>query len=293
MKYTNPQGLPDLAAQILAHDDYDRVEGTISATTLIGPPKIHRLFELHKDELELDVASNFASFVGTGVHYYIESFIKAIRDDVTLSEERVSMDLGDGVTLTGKPDLLLGTTLHDFKTTSVWTLIYESRLEEWEKQLNIYAYLLSRNGYPVTEIKVQALLKDWSKSQAEKKSDYPQLPWVEIDIPLWEDEKIQRFLSEQSAKHVAHSQIEAQSSMAHCSPEERWASPTKYAVMKEGRKSAVKLYDTEADALAHANDEGPKFYVEVRPGKSARCEGYCPVAHLCEQHRETKNLYNF
>jgi hypothetical protein len=60
--------------------------------------------------------------------------------------------------------------------------------------------------------------------------------------------------------------------------------------MKEGRKSAVKLYDNQEDALAAVKELGdsiglnPGHYVEHRPGNYIRCAGnYCLVAQFCKQ----------
>jgi hypothetical protein len=65
-----------------------------------------------------------------------------------------------------------------------------------------------------------------------------------------------------------------------CSDEDIWAKPSKWAVMQRGRKTAVKLYDTEADASASL---ASNQYVEYRPGIATRCESYCPVAQFCDQ----------
>ena len=65
-----------------------------------------------------------------------------------------------------------------------------------------------------------------------------------------------------------------------CSPEERWERPTTWAVMKEGRKTALRVFDAkeEADKMA----DGQKgLSVEERKGACARCEGYCLAAKFC------------
>jgi len=55
--------------------------------------------------------------------------------------------------------------------------------------------------------------------------------------------------------------------------------------MKEGRKSAVKLYDTEAEAL-NASASDSKLYVQERPGEQwKRCE-YCNGRDFCNQYKE-------
>jgi hypothetical protein len=64
--------------------------------------------------------------------------------------------------------------------------------------------------------------------------------------------------------------------------DERWAKPDVHAVMKKGRKSAVRLYDTAAEALAHAA-QAASFQSSFGAGRSTRCEFYCNVSKFCAQ----------
>jgi len=60
--------------------------------------------------------------------------------------------------------------------------------------------------------------------------------------------------------------------------------------MKEGRKSAVKLYDNKEEAeKALKNNDHDDFYLEVRKGERTFCEGFCPVSKYCDQYKEWKN----
>ena len=75
-----------------------------------------------------------------------------------------------------------------------------------------------------------------------------------------------------------------------CTPEERWATAPKWAVMKEGRKTAVKLFDTDADAINFIEDlekEKDKHYVEERKGQDRKCDDYCPCAAFCNYYKQT------
>ena len=66
-----------------------------------------------------------------------------------------------------------------------------------------------------------------------------------------------------------------------CSPEERWDRPSTYAVMKEGRKTAVRVFEDKAEAEKLAAENGKGFSVLERKGKSVRCESYCPCREFC------------
>ena len=62
-----------------------------------------------------------------------------------------------------------------------------------------------------------------------------------------------------------------------CNEKERWQTESKYAAMKKGRKSALRLCDTEEEAKAIAGCE----YVEYRPGVNRKCEDYCNCKNFC------------
>ena len=69
-----------------------------------------------------------------------------------------------------------------------------------------------------------------------------------------------------------------------CSAEDRWQKDNAWAVMKEGRKSAVRVFDNEKDAK-ELNKTDAKFYIEFRKGESVRCEKYCLVKEWCNQYQ--------
>ena len=69
-----------------------------------------------------------------------------------------------------------------------------------------------------------------------------------------------------------------------CTDSERWMSEETYAVKREGRKTAIRVFKSieEANTLA----EKEKGYVETRLGEPKRCTGdYCGVSKHCDQHR--------
>jgi hypothetical protein len=77
--------------------------------------------------------------------------------------------------------------------------------------------------------------------------------------------------------------------LQNCSDEERWMSETIFAVKKEGRKTAVRIFKTVEEAKALAEKE--KGYVEIRRGEPKRCAGnYCGVAQWCEQYQGELNV---
>ena len=76
-----------------------------------------------------------------------------------------------------------------------------------------------------------------------------------------------------------------------CTEKERWAKPDTYAVMKKGRKSALRLLPTEEKAKQFMKDYkvSKDLSIDFRKGVSTRCEGYCEVSQFCKQYKESVN----
>jgi len=96
------------------------------------------------------------------------------------------------------------------------------------------------------------------------------------NIPLFED-----IGDNQSRQELLAAMME----IPICTDEERFAQPTKWAVMKEGQKKAVKLFDNKADAegylWAQTDTIARKLSVTERKGGYQRCLWYCNVAKFC------------
>jgi hypothetical protein len=97
---------------------------------------------------------------------------------------------------------------------------------------------------------------------------------------MWSADEAWEFLR---TRVIIHKQ--ARVKLPECTREERWARADQFALMKQGGKRAVKLYDTLADAASHASTS-PELYVEPRPGESIRCAAYCSVSRFCSQFNQ-------
>lgn len=71
-----------------------------------------------------------------------------------------------------------------------------------------------------------------------------------------------------------------------CTPEERYRNGDKYAVMKKGRKSALRVLDTEEEAKKWMEENGKGEYIEYRPGTDDKCIHYCYAKDFCSYYRE-------
>jgi hypothetical protein len=277
MVITNKMNLPEALVNAVTTRRHNN-PGRLSATTLLNGIKQIVLTDRHWDELSDDVSDRFWAIFGTAVHALLEH-----EGEHDFAEEFMSYDK-DGVTVTGRIDNynMKTATVTDYKTASVWKVKFQD-FHDWYKQGMIYAWLLTKNGFKVERCQFIAILKDHSKADAKRDHQYPQGPLYVYEFTVTPDAlaEIEAFIVEKLAKYKENREI-ADDDIPPCSPEERWEKPTKYAVKKEGRKTAVRVLDFQDDAEKMAANLGKGHYVEVRPGESVRCQGYCVCCEYCD-----------
>jgi len=265
----------------------------ISVTGLLQPPRIALLKELYGDEIEEDISQRLWSTFGTALHEIIERGAKDLPNYIP--EQRLYCVVDDCVVSGGidlQEEIDGKVNLVDWKTTSAWA-VTNGKID-WEYQLNSYAFLMWKNkGIRVSGLQVGALIKDWSKRTAQFNSEYPQLPIVMIDIPLWSIAQQEAFLKDRVTEHkIARLRHELSGELPQCTDREMWATSGGWAVVKQGAKRASKLFDDEqsAEAYALAASKGGIIHnVEKRPVNRTRCEEYCPVNSVCEQYKQWAN----
>lgn len=284
MRLTNRLGLPAslVAAVQRWAAKYDKGDADFSATQLIKPPLLNRLQRDHKDEIVEDVLDRLFALQGQVIHAILEE--GAQEDEIT--EIRLFSNF-DRWRVSGQADVYIPDEglIQDYKNTKVWSVM-DGVKPEWERQLNILAELVRRNGGEVKKLQIVALFTDWSPSMAKRGGRYPYEKAGVIDVPLWPSEKAVEYILERCRLHQAALDAGSPEDVMQCAPEERWHKPDRWAVMRPGRKSAVRLHDTEEGALQHAGSLGGKHYVEHRSGEDVRCDGYCNVKTWCPYKKE-------
>jgi len=275
MKVKNEMGLPQAFINALNLEKHNE-KGCYSATTLLKGACETILADRHFDEIEIDVADCVWQIWGTAVHLIFE---KAGIEGFT--EEKFSVPVSNSK-VTGRVDLydLENETVYDWKTASTWKVQFND-FSDWDKQGLIYAWLMKQNGLKVKEIKFVALLKDHSKSKARTSGEYPQKPVVVHTVKATEEalKEIEAFINMKVRQfEVAETLVDEK--LTPCTKEERWESPAKYAVMKTGRKTAIKLFDTKEEAEKNMVSIGGT-YVEERKAESKKCHDYCNCKEFC------------
>jgi len=286
MRITNKYGLPQAFVK-MAESDYEYRPKRYSVTSILKGVRETILERRHHNEIEVDVSDMVWALFGTAVHEILASQQEKPHE---LKEEYLKIPVGD-YSLTGRLDLYNEhtKTITDYKTCSTWKVIYGD-YADWRKQLLVYAYMLQEIGFEVTNGEIIAFLKDHSKSQAKRKADYPDLPVRKITFRFgpedyaWADEWIhERF------RLIAECELLPDDELPLCSDEERWYSGDTYAVMKKGRKTALRVLDTLGDAEAWADDK--ECYIEYRPGEDRKCMDYCRAAPFCNYYLEKYTMH--
>ena len=186
-------------------------------------------------------------------------------------------------------------SIEDYKVTSAWSVLISKDnpngyKEAWEEQLNVYAWLCRQNDYKVTKLTIIALLRDWQKSKAfesqKNNGGYPKLPVIEVNIPLWSNEKQNKFVLDRVETHQEADYIfTTLDKEIDCTDKERWKREDQYAVMVPNQKRAKKLFNNLEEAELFKVTV-PKSYVELRKGIAMRCAQYCSVDNFCKQARK-------
>ena len=289
MQITNKYGLPQTLVNAALRDTYSRGAAHISVTGLIDAPQVRLLKHKHGREISRDVSEMIWAIMGKAVHAVLELGADAEH----IAEERLFLEV-DGWVVSGQIDLQRlksgAVKATDYKLTSAFNAMNEKI--EWERQLNCYAYLLYRVlGYKVEGLEVVALIRDWSRRNADRDPSYPQAPAWPIPIKLWAIEEQEAYVRERVRLHQdSEMAADMGDDLAPCSDEERWYRPevrcTEYAVIKEGAKRPLRVVDTleEATKLASELKAGVKDRSHVKwPERHTRCERYCDAAPWCKQ----------
>lgn len=267
MKTTNKFNLPKAIYNAVRNNQHEPSdENWISVTSLISPPLVRFLTRKYWDVLEEDASDNLWSLLGTAIHKVLQ---ENAEEDVEV-EKKVYLTLPNGWTLMGVVDVFNKTEhlIEDYKVTSVWSFLLGDK-QEWENQLNVYAYMLRLQGYTIDKLQIHAILRDLQKSKT-KNQGYPQIPFISKEIPLWSFEEQEKYVIERMKLFECEPR--------ECTDEEKWKRGGEVALMQKGRKNALALYTKEQAQTIQISENQ---YWEDRPVEYIRCKEYCRVRSVC------------
>lgn len=272
---------------------YTRLGSDVSVTELLNPPRIIHLSDRHRTNVaKTNLSEIIASKIGSGVHDQLQ---KHLRNNSSWKIERKVLSVIDGVRITGRFDALFeesgkDTSLYDIKVTKTYKMIM-GNYTEWEQQLNIYDWMLWKDGIDVKALKIFMVLLDWNKGSIWKKG-YPPgniniIPIAQWTRNLQEEWLLTRIKSWKSSKVLKNDELPL------CTPKERWADDPNYKLFREpSLKKATKVFKTKERAEAYMKAcqiNNPKTWGDavIKVGNTnqwRRCD-WCNGQSFCNQYK--------
>lgn len=283
MIITNKLNLPDML-QRSVEKEYNYQEKRYSVTSLLDPDRVIMLKRRYNDKIEQDISEMIWMLFGTFTHFALENITLKENEYV---EHKMEYTFDSGYTLSGIADHIYD-TIDDYKTTSVWSVIYKSDFEKWKKQLQMCAYLwYKESGIWLEKGKIIAILKDWNKKESTGKQDYPKLPVEVIEFDLGTPQEIESWLIERFNQIQELEQLR-DFDLPLCTLEERFNRGDTYAVKKIKNKTASKVHNTLEEAEEHLKNlesQYPNEYeIEIRRGEDTKCLNYCSCCKFCDYY---------
>lgn len=286
-KFINKRSLP-LPVYALTVDISTRYSdggADISTTSLTGEPLVRILRRVYADKLVEDVISMQHRLIGSLLHNALaETSFKEmgiVPEEGMLREQRLFMDVG-GWTVSGEPDYYTGyktKTLVDYKYCAKYKTRNEIP-EDWIKQLNIYAHMLRKYEREVDKLQICAWYRDAYENAGDEFTRV-------LPVTMYTDEQIADYILKRVKYHQVsdpnYNELIDLDGVPECSEKARYYKPPVFALMKTGRKSAVKLHDSREKAEEHKAREGGKgFWIQEREATNDKCDKYCNVAKWCQ-----------
>lgn len=283
MKITNNFNLPSPFFSMASADQFPLKDKVYRVTSLLKGVRETILERRHDAEITKDVSEMVWLLFGTAVHNILEAQPES---DMQIKEERLTVPFGEYM-LTGKFDLYDAETetVTDYKTASVWKIMF-GEFSDWRRQLLIYCWMLQKIGFKATKGRIVAFLKDHNKRDAKYKPDYPKRPVQTVEFTFTEKDfaECESWLAERFAL-IAKAEQLPDDELPICTPEERFNSGDKFAVMSKGKKRALRVLDTMEDAeLWQMNNGGD--YIEHRKGEDKKCADYCAACEFCSYYKK-------
>lgn len=312
-KVTNKDKIPLSVALFLAVDNYDYIPNTISATSLLKPVRQYILARRVPPGANIpDVCELIASRSGTAVHDAIEKAWtnpetrnKALADlgypqhiidrivfnpepedlkpdSIPVYMEKRSFKEIAGMTVSGKFDFVGNGALEDFKNTSTFTWIKDTKDEDYILQGSIYRWL---NPDIITSdiFTIQFFFTDWQKAMTFSQPNYPAKRMMPRVFKLMPIEATEQYVLGRIQLIQQYYNAE-DDDIPECTDKELWRSDPvwKYYKNPNSKTRATKNFDNEAEAIARWNLDGGVGEVVKIPGQAKACK-YCPAFPVCKQ----------
>ena len=310
-KYTNETGIPLSMAVFLASDYYDYQPGVISATSLLKPVRQYVLARrVPPGEYVPDLSKLVPNRMGAAIHDGVEKAWKTnykeamkalgypqkIIDRVVVNptpeelkpnsipvymEIRSTREI-NGFKVSGKFDFIGDGQLEDFKSTTTYTWMHDTKDEDYVLQGSIYRWL---NPELVTKdtMSIQFFFTDWSAMLARQSPKYPPARTMTRKFKLMSLEDTEAYIVNR-LNQIAQAMNAEEEFIPQCNDHELWRKEPawKYYKNPSNKTRSTKNFDNEAEAIARWTQDGMTGEVVMIPGQVVACK-YCPAFTACKQ----------
>lgn len=280
MRITNFYNLPDMLVRAV-EKEYEYRDKRYSITSLLDPDRVIMLKRRYNHLITQDISECIFMLHGTKVHYELENIELKENEFV---EKHLEYTFDNGYTLSGIVDHIYD-FIDDYKTTSVYSIIFGGNDEKWRKQLEMGSYLwYKETGKWISRGRIICLLKDWNRRDSKTKPNYPRFPVEVIEYDLGTPEEIEKWILNRFDEIIKLEQM-SDFELPMCSLEERFNKGDTYAVKKKANKTALKVHKTLEGAREHLINlemKYPNVYeIEERKGEDTKCLNYCACNKQC------------
>lgn len=317
---TNNTNIPLPLAVWAVHDDYDYVDmpNYVSATRLLKPIKQLILgSRVPKELIQEDVSDYISRAFGHTIHAAIEKawlngyidnltklgYPKKVIESIKINVPPEKIKAGDipvyieqrafrqcaGYTIGGKYDMVAEGIVHDFKSTSAYSWVFEKNNEDYKLQMSIYRWL---NPKVITSDfgRICYIFTDWQKAQARSNPNYPQSRLEYVDIPLLSLNETENFIRTKLQLIQKYSTA-VESDIPECTDEELWRTEPSYKYYADATKisgRSTKNFKDLTEARQFQASKGGIGTIITVPGEVKRC-AYCSAAPICTQRLRYEN----
>ena len=239
---------------------------------------------------QAELSKLIPSFVGNGVHEQLQKYLK-MESQVNnnwLIERNVLLMIDD-VRLSGRFDALYTKeVLYDIKVSKAYKYI-KGDYKEWTEQLNVYDYMLWKDGISLKSLKVFMVISDWNQGESYQKG-YPSTNINIVTLPQWAREDQERWIKTRMNLWKSSKDLN-DVDLPLCTQEDRWASKAIYKLYKtKEAKRAYKVFTDKAYANNYLNKikskpEMKDSYVVPVVGDAWRRCNWCEVSSVCNQYQ--------
>ncbi len=273
---------------------YTRIGSDISVTELMDAPQIVHLSERHRPKLTVtELDDIIPALIGTGLHNVLQSYL---RTESNVSGkwliERKMVSVVDGIRVAGKFDALRDLKhMYDIKTAAVWKYILGGT-SDYEKQLNMYDFMIRQDGFNIETLMIFMVFKDWQGGRIWEKG-YPQNRYVIIPIKKWSNQEQEKYITNRVAGWL-RAKVMPDNKLPECTLSERWAEKEVFKLYRTTTaKRATKVFDTSTGAKSYqdvCSTDDSKAWIKsyIKPFNSKpwkRCESWCSVKDYCHQYK--------